>query len=193
MVTKIDAISFALMLRPNSASHGGRWRTPSGCSVSGMDRHRNFSAHALQSGERGYARLLLRENGQIAGDKSEDGEAERDEHGCDHDFRPLRGIARTYGVFDASDSDVEPIGDESQQSQYRRQIESLGVITHLRNQQKSQGSDDREKYLQQEEALLMSRDEDHSQHSAVIKVFKAQDAVDGEHHHQHASQVFQDR
>src|SRR5450631_3560928 len=115
MVTKIDAISLALMLRPIFASHAGFWPTPSDWSVSSMNRHRNFRAHALWLANRRQVRLLLGEDGQIAGDKSKDGEAERDEHGRDHDFRPLRGVASAPGVFNAGDGDVETVGDKSQQ------------------------------------------------------------------------------
>src|SRR5271169_139448 len=99
MVTKIDAISLALILRPIFASHAGFWPTPSGWSVSSMDRHRNFRAYALRFANRRQVRLLLGEDGQITGDKSKDGEAERNEHRRDYDFCPLRGVASAHGVF----------------------------------------------------------------------------------------------
>src|ERR1035438_3184675 len=102
MTTKIDTISFALMLRPNSAIQAGRGRTTPGWSVSSMDRHRNFSANALWFANGRHVRLLLGEDGQEPGDEAEDGEAERDEHGRDHDFRPLRGVARPDCAFDRS-------------------------------------------------------------------------------------------
>src|SRR5277367_1107333 len=107
MTTKIDTISLALMLRPNPTSHAGFWRTPSGWSVSGMNRHRNFRANAMRFTNRRQVHLLRRENGQITGDESEDGEAERDEHGRNHDFGPLWGVACADRVFYAGDGDIE--------------------------------------------------------------------------------------
>src|ERR1035438_1471869 len=92
MTTKIDAISLALILRPIFASHAGLWTPPSGWSVSSMDRHRNFSANALWFANRRHVRLFFREDRQILGGKAEDGEAQRDKHGRDYDFRPLRGV-----------------------------------------------------------------------------------------------------
>src|SRR5664279_1058619 len=125
---KIDTISLALMLRPISPSHKDSALMRSGWSVSSMDRHRNFSANALWFANRRHVRLLLGEDGQEPGGNSKDGKAKRDEHGRDHDFRPLRRIACADCGLYAGDGDVEAVGDEPQQREHSDQVESMGAV-----------------------------------------------------------------
>src|SRR5271166_935954 len=193
MTTKMDAISLALMLRPSSVSHAGWWRTPSGWSVSGMDRHRNFRANSGYSRYCPQVRLLLGKDRQVVGDKSKDGEAECDEHGRDDDFCPLRGVACSDCVFYAGDGDIQTVGDKSQQRENGNQVESLGAVTYLGEQQEPEREDERQAYLQQEEALFIAPRKDKVKNTAMEEVFEAQDSINGEYHHQHPTHVAQDR
>src|SRR5271169_1343677 len=107
---KIDTISFALMLRPSLPSHAGLELALSDWSISGMDRHRKLSAHALQLWDHRRVVLFFREYRQVACRQPEDGKAESNEHGGNHNLGPPGRVACTHRVLDTGDGDVEAIG-----------------------------------------------------------------------------------
>src|SRR5271167_358910 len=196
MTTKIEAISFAPILRPsrwiqrgwNTKASSSAFEDPFDLSVSSMCGHREF-CECFRFAECRDTRLLLGEDRQVLCHSAENGEPERNEHGSDHNFRPLRGIAGTYRVLDACDGDIQTIGHEAQQRQHGRQIEALRVLANPPHQQQAERRNDRQKNLQQEEALLIARYQDEAKDATVVQVLEAQDPVKGKHDDQRASQV----
>src|SRR5271157_378358 len=198
MTTKIETISFALILRPSRWIQRG-WNTkasssaledPFDLSVSSMDRHRDFCESRFA--ECRDMCLLLREDRQVLGHRAEDGKTEREEHRGDHHFRPLRGIARAR-AFDSGNGDVQTIGHEAEQRQHGRQIKALRAFANPPHQQQAERRNDRQEDLQEKETLLIARHQYQLEGAAVVQVLKAQNAVQGKHHNQRASQVDQDR
>src|SRR5208337_1230808 len=198
MTTKIETINFALTLRPIRWNQRG-WDTrassngseePFDLSVSSMYGHREFCDRRFA--ECRDMRLLLGEDRQILCRQAEDGEPQRDKHCGDDHFRPLGGVTAADGVLNSGDGDVQTIGDETEQREHGRQIESLRAFPDFGNEQKAKRRKHRENDFQQEEALLVARYEHQPKNAAVIQILKLQDAVERQHDHQHASQVAQD-
>src|SRR5271165_1062583 len=198
MTTKIETINFALTLRPIRWNQRG-WDTrassngpeePLDLSVSSICGHREFFESRFA--ECRDMRLLLGEDGQVSCHRAKNGKPERNEHRGDRHFRPLGGIAGAGRAFDSGDGDVQTIGYKTEQRQHRCQIQSLRALANLRHQQHAERYQDREEDFQQEEPLRVARYEHQPKDAAMIQVLELQDAVECQHHHQHASQVLQD-
>ncbi len=105
--------------------------------------------------------LLLGEDRQVLCDEAEDGEPERNEHGRDHHFGPLRRVTRTYRVLHSGDGDIQTVGYEAQQASARPP--DTGPAHSRRifgTNSRAERSQHREEDLQQEEVLLVARHED---------------------------------
>src|SRR3974390_235877 len=94
--SRIDSISLALMLRPRPSSHMASSLKPSDWSISCMHRHRDFGAHTFEFRQRMSVLFLLGEDREIACRRSENGEAEGNEHGGDDDLGPLGRVTSAH-------------------------------------------------------------------------------------------------
>src|SRR5579871_1860248 len=186
----IETINFALILCPSRCSQLCRATGPPvgaerngaaarfGFSIAGMDGHRKSAVnHLVVFAQCREVRLLLREDWQVLGRQSKDGEAEGYEHGRDHRLRPPGSVTAMHRAFDAGDSHIETIGHETEQTDDGSEVQALRAFPDLRHQQHAERDQHREEDLQQKEALLITRLEDQAQNAAMVEVLELKDAV----------------
>src|ERR1700687_3274391 len=122
MTASKDPISLALMLWV-SRFHP---RTPRIGSVSGMAQDRcRTNGRGFSSGKLRPCGLLFGKDGQVLHRQPEQGEAGRDNHEGHGKLGPLGHVVVPDVGFKAGEADVEPVGDEPEQTEDGSQIQAV--------------------------------------------------------------------
>src|SRR5450759_2717832 len=122
MTASRDPINFALMLwvsrfHPRALRFG---------SVSGMAQRRcSTYAHGFSSGMLHHRVLFSGKDRQVLHRQPEQGEACRANHAGHGELGPLRQVVMPGISLKAGEADIEPVGDESEQTGDRSQIQAV--------------------------------------------------------------------